>query len=832
MITEHLLILTSTAFANIVLGLGVWLKNPSQRVNKYFGLFSLALAAWALSNGFVSAYASAPLGIVWARAAFASASLIPLTLFLFVTVFPSPNPPPPKAVTSVCLSTGLGAFALSLTPLVAVRTTSIDGALSVTYGPLHPFFGLYVITSLGYSLFFLARKLTVLKGIEKLQVRYVFLGAALFALCATTTNLLIPLLFKSSRFSRYGPLFSLVMNALIAHSIIRYRLMNIRLVIRRSAIYVLSVATAAAVFIVLVSSASRISSIQPHELPLWAQLAFALAIALLFQPLKRSIQGWTDRYFFREPYNYQRTLREISRTMSTILDLQSLLTYACDAISKTVRPDFIAVYTLDATETVYRRLVTRQNAETDATPRDEVLASAHLLTFVSAQRTYALTDDLQRPEAPPAMQEVAKELWAAGAEFILPIFDEDRLVAFFLIASKLSGDPYFSEDIDLLTTLASQASVAIKNAQLYSQVVLINEYIENILATMESGVIALAANQTVTLFNSAAERMTGLHARHIKGTSIHTLLPSIAVQLQATASDSQPDIDNETAIFNRAGQLIPVICSTSPLRDRLGAPLGAVAVFSDLTKFKQLEGEKQRAERLASIGALASALAHEIKNPLVAIRTFAELLPERFTDEDFRNDFSQIVIREINRIDDLVARLRGLATRPVEHLTPLDLRTPLYDTLALLRGQLEHAHIAAEIVADAELPPIVGDSGQLKQLFLNLFMNAVESMTPGGALSIRLAERHTNSRRAVVVAVEDTGSGIPAELLERIFDPFVTTKTHGSGLGLSICRRIADAHGATISVANNTKRKGATITIEFPVSEQADSLRTTSGALS
>jgi len=832
-ISEHFLILVLTAIANIILGLAVWLKNPSEVVNKYFGLFSLTLAAWALSNGLVNAHASSPWGVVWARTAFASASLIPLSLFLFVTVFPSSNPATSRALRSVCVAAGFGAFFLSLTPLVASRTASIEGTLQVTYGPLHPFFGLYIIVSLAYSLFLLARKLRVLKGIEKLQVRYVFLGAFLFALCATTTNLLIPLVFQSSRFSRYGPLFSLVMNALIAHSIIRYRLMNIRLVVRRGVTYLLSVATAAAMFVALVWSASRLFGLQAREFPLWAQVALALSIAFVFQPIKRSIQAWTDRYFFREPYDYQRMIREVTRTMSTMLDLQSLSHYACGAISKTLRPEVVAVYALDPTATVYQRLVTNKNtAATTAGLGNDVPGSAPLVRFLSESRTYALVDELRRSNTTPVMRRVADDLQNLGAEFILPILDDGRLTAFFLIGPKLSGDPYFAEDIDLLTTLASQAAIAIKNAQLYSQVVLINEYIENILATMESGVVAVAANQTVTLFNPAAERMTGLQGVQIKSAPINALPSSIAAQLQATANDSQLRTDNETSIYNRAGQLIPVICSTSPLRDRLGTALGAVAVFSDLTKFKQLEGEKQHAERLASIGALASALAHEIKNPLVAIRTFAELLPERFTDEDFRNDFSQIVIREINRIDDLVARLRGLATKPVEQLAPLDLRSPLYDTLALLRGQLEHAQIKAEIVADAGLPHVAGDPGQLKQLFLNLFMNAVESMTSGGQLLIRLVVRQSDGRRAVVVEIADTGSGIPEELLERIFDPFVTTKTHGSGLGLSICRRIADAHRATISATNNEGHKGTTITVEFPVSEQSDALHTPSGALS
>ena len=830
--TEHVPILLLTALANTFLGLGVWLKNRSQSVNRYFGFFSLTLAAWALGLAFVTTYASTSWGIVWARSAFASASLIPLALFLFVTVFPSPTPAPAQYRTFVCVAAGLAAFLVSLTPLVATSATSFRGTLQISYGPLHPVFGLYIISSLGYTLFLLARKLTVLRGIEKLQVRYVFLGAVLFALCATTTNLLIPLLFNSSRFSRYGPLFSLVMNALIAHSIIRYRLMNISLVLRRSATYLLSVATGAAVFVTLVWSASRVFAIEPRHLPLWAQLSLALLIALLFQPLKDAIQAWTDRYFFREPYNYQRVLREISRTMSTILDLQPLLAYACDTISKTVRPELVSVYALDPTATVYRRLVTQRNTQVATVgSENDVPATSALVDFLSNQKTYAVADELRRPEASPRMNEVARDLQTLSAEFVLPILDGDRLTAFFLIGAKLSGDPYFSEDIDLLTTLAGQAAIAIKNAQLYSQVVLINEYIENILATMDSGVIAVTANHTVTMFNSAAERMTGLKASAVKTGSINALPTPIASALAGTADDSQPRTQVETTIYDQTGRIIPVICSTSPIKDRLGSKLGAVAVFSDLTRLKQLEGDKQRAERLASIGALASGLAHEIKNPLVAIRTFAELLPERFADEDFRNDFAQVAIKEIGRIDDLVARLRGLATKPAERFVPIDIRTPIYETLALLRGHLEQARVTAKITADSEAVPVAGDHAQLKQLFLNLFINATESMESGGELTIGITERRGRDVRTVAVVIADTGHGIPEHFLDRIFDPFVTTKLHGSGLGLSICRGIADVHRATITAANNAVR-GTTITVEFPAAGQAEALNTSLGMVS
>ena len=825
---ERFAILLLTAVANLVLGMAVWFKNPSERVNRYFGLLSLTLASWTLSNAFVSTYAGSPSGIFAARAAFASASLIPLSFFSFVSVFPSPSPAPSRKLSFIWFVAGGTAFLLSFTPLIARSTALFDGLLHVTYGPLHPFFGVYVIGCLAYTLILLARKLRVLKGIEQLQIRYLFLGIFLTALGGTITNLFIPLTFRSSRFSPYGPVFSLAMVGFIAHSIIRYRLMNIRLVIRRGATYLISAAAAAAVFVLLVWVASTLFASRTRELPLWAELALALSIALLFQPLKRSVQAWTDRYFFREIYDYQRTVREISRAMGTMLDLTSLVQYACDAIRKTVRPELVAVYTLDPTGAAYRRLVARRTLEaSQANEQDSIPASASVVALLTEMKGPLLRDELRRRKTGVLSGLVGTELDQLGGEFVLPIIQDDRLSGFFLLGPKLSGDPYFNEDIDLLTTLASQAAIAIKNAQLYSQVVLVNEYIENILETIESAVIAVAADGIVTLFNSAAGRLTALEAKQVKGRSLQVLPAALSAPLSLTLRDSSPHSQVETAIQDRAGRLTPVICSTSPLNDRAGNVLGAVAVFSDLTMLKRLEAEKRQAERLASIGALASGVAHEIKNPLVAIKTFAELLPERFTEEDFRNDFLKVVIQEIDRIDDLVDRLRGLATRPGQPLTMLDLRGPVEETLALLRGQLEQAQIRVTCELNGARPLIAGDPAQLKQLFLNLVMNALEAMDPGGELSIRATNREDSEAHTILVEITDSGSGIPEPLLSHIFEPFVTTKSRGSGLGLSICRGIADAHHATIRAFNNRSGRGATLAIEFPAAHEMPTAMTT-----
>lgn len=820
--SDHLLILFLTAAANVLLGLAVWLKNPSGRVNRYFGFLSLTLASWTLSNGFVSTYAATPWGIIAARAAFVSASLIPLSFFLFVSVFPSPYPLVSRRSKLILFVVSSTTFFLSLTPLIAQSTTSVNGRLQVTYGPLHPFFAAYLVGGLIYSLYLLARKRRSASAIEKLQIRYVFLGIFLTALGGTVTNLLIPLVFRSSRFSPYGPVFSLVMIALFAHSIVRYRAMNVRLVIRKSATYIASVAIAAAIFVSFAWLASVFFATQTQDLPLWTELILAFSIALLFQPLKRAIQAWADRYVFREAYDYQRTLREISRAMGTMLNLESLVYYACNAIRKIVRPEFVAVYTLDTSGNLYKPLVARRDLHADLTHQeDAIAATAAIPSLLAYDKRPLLLDELRKLPELPSADKVEAELAALHAELVLPIVHEDRVTGFFLLGPKLSGDPFFAEDIDLLTTLSVQAAITIQNAQLYSQVVLVNEYIENILETIESAVIAVSGDGIVTLFNSAAGRLTGLDPKQIKAGSMQALPTTLAAPLSLTLRDGAPRTQVETTIEGRAGRRTPVLCSTSPLSDREQNILGAVAVFSDLTLLKRLEAEKQQAERLASIGALASGIAHEIKNPLVAIKTFAELLPDRFTEEDFRNDFLKVVIGEIDRIDDLVARLRGLATRPTRPLTPLDLRGPIEDTLALLRGQLERGQLTISVEIEQNLPLVAGDPAQLKQLFLNLLVNALEATQPGGSIALRALESHVSDARTVLVEVIDSGSGISEALINQIFEPFVTSKPRGSGLGLSICRGIADAHRATIRARNNDPGPGATLSIEFPVASDA-----------
>src|SRR5262249_7440991 len=289
--------------------------------------------------------------------------------------------------------------------------------------------------------------------------------------------------------------------------------------------------------------------------------------------------------------------------------------------------------------------------------------------------------------------------------------------------------------------LANQAGVAIKNAQLYAAVVLANEYLQNIAATIESGVIAIDAAGRVAMFNRAAEQLTGLAAETTKGAAAALLPTCLAEPLLATAADGQPRTQPEVELAmvaptSEGPPSRPVICTISPVRDPVGTVLGAVAVVSDLTPLKELEVERRRAEQLAYFHALASGIAHEIKNPLVAIKTFPQLLPRRRGDARFLEEFGRIATRGIDRIQRLADRLRTLSRPAGGPRQPIDIRAPLGDVLDLVRPTLEEKSLALVTSLGAEPGVVLGNHPELEQLFLNLILNAHEVTPSGGSVRV------------------------------------------------------------------------------------------------
>jgi len=803
---------------HLCLGTFVVLHNRRALVNKLFGLLVFTTVGWILAIFFALSTDSAQHTLWLGRIGFAFASGIPFTLiWMFRAFSAAPFAARDPRIYVPALLCAAFVF-LSLSPWIVVGSLEASGRQNFVYGPIHKFFGAYFLGAFVFAIATLWRTLQISSGLKRLQLRYLLLGIALGGAGATTTNLIIPLIWKTSTYSALGPYFTLLLVSFSAHAIIRHRLMNIRLVVRRGSVYLIAATVAGGVFAAFLALIAGLMGRHRQEVPLATEVLLALAVALAFQPLKGWIQGWLDRYLYRESYNYQQIIRDASRTVGSTLNLHTLLEYVSDVIARTCRPDLIAVLVRDLSDNSFHLAVRRSFGDAATIFLDTPLASTHALpTFLEKARRPLIKDEMDRSADGPAATGAIAELSKLGGEFALPMFSEQQLLGLIVLGAKLSGDAYFNEDIELLSTLANQAAIAIKNAQLYREVVLVNEYVENILRTMDSGVITIDAVGKIVLSNSTAERLTSTTRDTFTRLNVDGLPSILSAELKATLVDGQPRLQTETSLPGPGDRRTPLVCSTSALRDDKGTIIGALIVFSDLSNVKALENEKRRAERLASFGALVSGIAHEIKNPLVAIKTFAELLPERFSDTDFRDDFSKVVRTEIDRIDGLVGRLRSLAAPTPDAVAATDLREPISDTLVLLRGQLEYAQITVERNLGSSQALVAVDPAQAKQLFLNLFLNAIEAMAPGGRLTVNVTRVNHEGAAWVQVAIIDTGSGIPELIRAKVFEPFFTTKPRGSGLGLAICRSITDAHRGTIRAETAAPGGGTTILVEFPM---------------
>jgi PAS domain S-box-containing protein len=801
--------LVAVALLHAILGFLVFRARRINVVNRAFAAQSLVFAGWIFSIAGLQSSEHLDLRFGFA---FAFASLIPVAFLLFSYCYPVTTSQSTPLCAKLALIVGIIFAALSLTTNLIVYGTEVTSAgLSRKTGPLYPAFALYFIATWCVGLSIFVKKWRSARGLVRAQFHYLGAGVIGGFVGGISTNLIFPLVTGQSTYSWIGPYFSLAYVGFVAHAIIRHRLMDLRLFIHRGLTIAIAIALSAvpAALLIAVFWPRLLEHLDAAELAL---LVVAAGIVTIITPITRDAASQVlDRYVYRTRANYQRTVREASQMLTRVLHLDTLLAFISSTVVRSTAVEGVALYLLR--DGVFHRAVTqtRRSSQHFSAPME---APAEIVIAVDAAQAPILTDEVAR-ERDPSTSALQKLLSDSNWSLVLPVQAEDTLIAIIAVGPKLSGDAFYRQDLDLLMTLANQAGVAIKNAQLYAAVALANEYLENIAATIESGVIAINASGRVAMFNRAAERLTGLATDTVKGVAIAAVPACLAEPLRATVVDGQlriqPEVELPSVALDGPASR-PVICTVSPVRDPGGAVLGAVAVFSDLTPLKELEVERRRAERLAYFQALAAGIAHEIKNPLVAIKTFAQLLPRRQGEARFLEEFGRISTREIDRMQRLVDRLRTLSRPAGGPRHPVDVRLPLAEALELVQPTLEEKGLTLAATLGTQPCVVLGNHPELEELFLNLVLNAHDATPGGGSITVELTRTETQ----VTVSVADSGPGIAPELLERVFEPFFTTKARGSGLGLAISAGIAQAHGARLRV-HNRPAGGAVFNVEFPL---------------
>jgi PAS domain S-box-containing protein len=344
----------------------------------------------------------------------------------------------------------------------------------------------------------------------------------------------------------------------------------------------------------------------------------------------------------------------------------------------------------------------------------------------------------------------------------------------------------------------------------------LKSYTDNILASLTNGIVTVDLDGRVVTLNPAAEMMTGFFAGEVIGrycTEVFVQTPELGEILMETIASRSATPGVAATLHRRNGRTLPVEISAAPLKGGEGKDLGVIAAMRDLTVVRELESRLRRSDRLAALGSLAAGLAHEIKNPLTSLLTFSRHLPRRFEDEQFRAKFQSVVPRELERINGIVEGLLELARPARVNFAAVRLPTLLERTVELYAQEMESR--AVEVTRDYErdLPVVWVDSEAVYQALVNLVRNALDAMPSGGDLTLRVGwsddhhlvragRRAPSGTRRVRVEIEDTGIGIPPADADRVFNPFFSTKTGGTGLGLALTHKIIEDHGGSIDFRN------------------------------
>ncbi|MGB7324212.1 MAG: ATP-binding protein, partial [Rubripirellula sp.] len=344
----------------------------------------------------------------------------------------------------------------------------------------------------------------------------------------------------------------------------------------------------------------------------------------------------------------------------------------------------------------------------------------------------------------------------------------------------------------------------------------------DILSSMDQAVITTDENEQVTSLNSRAKELLGI-SRDFTGTPLACLTDQIDLpgfcQL-ATAQGHAPFIKDFQVATSNGPHWLRTFCQ--PLRDINNATIGNVIQLRDVTEQVHVENQMRRMERFMGLGSLAVGLHHEIKNPLAGLSLHVQLLEEHLRDEKDPEEVKMmlgVIKTEVNRIGSVLENFRDFAS--IGNLNHHEVVfSELVDQQAtLIRPQAEAVGIVVNVVRDTvPIPPMVIDRDRIEQVILNLMLNAIHAMPGGGELTILLRNTELTGERAVAITVSDTGAGIPDNIAERVFDPYFTTKSDGTGMGLALSDKIVRQHGGELTFQSSSK--GSQFTVTLPATAQ------------
>lgn len=613
------------------------------------------------------------------------------------------------------------------------------------------------------------------------------------------------------------------------YSVVRYRLMDVDVVVRRVLVYALTtiaiamlIGAIALIFVFLIIGAEFNTTNIVRGL---IAIVAMSAIILLSEPLKNFLQEQADRFFYGERYDKRRGLLDFGRTLSATTSLEPLLNSLVNRLQEVLAVEKVAVFIERQRKPGEYRIAKSVGLSSDyIVPGD----FRQMIREKSAQTGMVRADEFEISEHETSDGSFVRQ----ELHYFVPCVVRGKMVAVIGLGRGVDGSLLSTEDLEILQTVSGYVAVAVENSLLYEEqakrtdeLALLKEFNESIVESVNVGLLAVDADGRVTRCNSTFEEMLELSREQVVGALVIDLFDeNFSANLLQILGKSRWYLQElrhgyKLHTVSSSGKPLILNVAVAPLRIASQSQTGAIIVMENVTARVKLEETLQQSEKLSSIGLLAAGVAHEVNTPLTGVSSYTQMLLGMIPETDPKHALLLKVQKQTERASNIAGNLLNFSrVGNTTEFDELDINKTLDNTLQLLEIQLRKSSIKVVKNYADKSPKIYGNGGKLQQVFTNLILNARDAIFNGGTITLTTQIENDDS---VIIEVKDDGVGIEAENLSKIFDPFFTTKGVGSGtgLGLAVTYGIVQEHSGTIEPFSEVGN-GTTFRLEFPIAQK------------
>lgn len=707
LLNHYVIALVITAFATFLMGILVYIKGRKKQLNRIFALYSLSIAIWSLGESYLVAAPNETIALFWAREMHIGVVFIVTFFVHFVFELLNIYEKKRKIIYAVYIYS----FIFLLLDFTKFFIPEAVHKLSVNYflnpGPAYfPFVCIWLGLAT-YGTIELFKVYLQSSGARRNQLKYLCWGT-LLGYAGGPANFLLVFNIEVPFLNPFGTYAVPIYVLLTTYAIIKYRLMDINIIMGKLATYLFLLVILSGVYLGLMLGMDRVFSKLPAYNPFVSHflifLLLSIALIYLIPRIKGNTGEGIEKIFFKNNFKHREALKDFSKRLMLIPSEEQLLRESVNNIATAMEVTRVAILLPDDLSGNYIVRASwglNEGAKQLAfTPQDGIIQ------WLTENKKAFFVEEIDKILSSEEVGKIKIELKDIQAVICLPLIIHNELGGVLALGEKLSGEMFSHIDIDLLEDFANQLVLSIS--------------------------------------------------------------------------------------------------------------------------YKRLESRMMRADRLVSLGTLAAGMAHEIRNPLSSIQTFAQLLPEKYNDKEFREEFSKIVASDTQRISRIIESVMALVKSKPAILGACNINKLLDETLFLIESELKKDGVKVTRSYDKQLPQINADKEQLQQTFLNIFLNALAALSNhDGKLTISTRQKLIPSvlsgreEKYAQIEIKDNGIGIEKRLLERIFEPFFTTRPDGTGLGLSIVHRIVEQHRGFVSV-DSESGKGTAFLINLPMERKND----------